>query len=118
MSLSRAFRYAGCPNVVMTLWKADDYSTAYLTNHMHQYLARGLTIDEALQKAKLNYLHDRKINPRLKQPYYWSQLVFVGNLSERASTPWRWIVISLAVVFSLLTLLVIRKSRSRRDHLS
>jgi CHAT domain-containing protein/Tfp pilus assembly protein PilF len=118
MSLSRAFRYAGCPNVVMTLWKADDYSTAYLTDHMHQYLGRGLTIDEALQKAKLNYLQDRKINPRLKQPHYWSQLVFVGNLSERKSAPWPWIVISIAIIFSLLTLLVIRKSRSRRDHLS
>jgi CHAT domain-containing protein/Tfp pilus assembly protein PilF len=118
MSLSRAFRYAGCPNVVTSLWKADDYSTAYLTNHLHQYLGRGLTIDEALQKAKLDYLQDRKINPRLKQPYYWSQLVFVGNVTERQSTILPWVLTSIVVFLALLTVGLIRKSRPRRDNLS
>ncbi|HVG40859.1 MAG TPA: CHAT domain-containing protein, partial [Chitinophagaceae bacterium] len=78
MSLSRAFAYAGCPSIVTSLWKADDESTAYIINLFHKYLNDGLSIDAALQKAKLDYLQDTKINPRKKHPFYWAHLVFIG----------------------------------------
>ncbi len=52
MSLARAFAYAGCPNTVTTLWKADDRSSARLTTRLHHYLKRGWEKDEALRQAK------------------------------------------------------------------
>jgi CHAT domain-containing protein/predicted Zn-dependent protease len=114
MSLSRAFSYAGCPNIITSLWKADDFSTAYLTNKIHKYLDEGSTIDEAIQKAKLDYLHDKKINPRLKQPYYWSHLVFVGNISGKGSISWIWFAIAIAVVLSIAAVIIIKKSSKKR----
>lgn len=114
MSLSRAFSYAGCPNIITSLWKADDFSTAYLTNKIHKYLDKGSTIDEAIQEAKLDYLHDKKINPRLKQPYYWSHLVFVGNISGKESISWIWFAIAIVVVLSIAAVIIIKKSSKKR----
>jgi CHAT domain-containing protein len=93
MSLSRAFTYAGCPNIIASLWKADDVSTAYITKKLHHYLDEGISIDEALQKAKLDYLKDDTIHPRMKTPFYWSHLVYIGNVnSEKTSNKLLWIL--------------------------
>ncbi|SHF45831.1 CHAT domain-containing protein [Flavisolibacter ginsengisoli] len=112
MSLSRAFSYAGCSNIITTLWKADDYSTAYLSNKVHGYLDEGLSIDKALQQAKLDYLADKKINPRLKTPYYWSHLVFVGDVAESRSFAWNWVIIAIAIGLFILLILAIKRSRA------
>lgn len=102
LSLSRAFAYAGCPNVITSLWKADDFSTAYLTGRIHGYLAEGWSIAKAVQKAKLDYLSDRTVNPRLKQPYYWSHLVFVGAYQPEKSGQWVWYPAGGLIVLALL----------------
>ncbi len=79
MSLARAFAYAGCPNTITTLWKADDHSSAQLTTHLHHYLKQGWEKDEALRQAKLDYLNDPKVHPAQKAPYYWANFVFIGD---------------------------------------
>lgn len=106
MSLSRAFAYAGCPNIVTSLWKADDFSTAYLTTRIHQYLSQGEPLAKAVQKAKTNYLHDPSIHPRLKQPYYWSHLIFIGDYSPRKSFSLFWVVVVLFLGAGLVFLLI------------
>jgi LPXTG-motif cell wall-anchored protein len=93
MSLSRSFSYAGCSNVITTLWNADDRSTAYLTLKLHQYLDKGLTKDAALQQAKLDLLKDPRLNPREKHPYYWSHLILIGNYEAGKDKNWPWIVL-------------------------
>lgn len=110
LSLSRAFSYAGCPNVITSLWKANDFSTAYLTTRIHRYLSEGQSISKALQTAKMDYLSDKSINPRLKQPYYWSHLVFVGNYSPEKSVPWFW----FAVAGSVLCVILLYAIKSRK----
>jgi CHAT domain-containing protein len=117
MSLSRAFTYAGCSNVITSLWKADDYSTAWLTNKVHSYLNKGLSIDRALQQAKLDYLHDPKINPRLKEPYYWAHLVFIGNITESHSFP-VLLVIAIGIIVLLTVFLLIKRFPTRRNRAS
>ena len=82
MSLSRAFTYAGCPNIITSLWKAHDFSTAYICRRIHYYLNRDYSVDRALQQAKMDYLSDPSVNPRLKHPYYWCHLVFIGNFQQ------------------------------------
>ncbi len=92
MSLSRAFAYAGCPNIITSLWKAEDQSTAYLTRRLQQYIARGLTHDAALQQAKLDLLKDPNLDPRFKQPAYWAHLVFIGQYQPvHPVRSWWWI---------------------------
>ena len=75
MSLARAFRYAGSPNIVMSLWQADDESTAQLMKLFYQNLKAGIGKDEALRQAKLDFLaeSDKPI------PHFWAGFVLMGD---------------------------------------
>ena len=115
MSLARAFAYAGCPNTVTTLWKADDCSSAYLSARMHDYLKEGWEKDEALRQAKLDYLDDEQVLPSQKAPYYWAHFVFVGNpapIYQRNYPGW-WVSGGIILVFTVGGWLTVRR-RGRR----
>lgn len=113
MSLSRAFAYAGCPNIITSLWKADDQATALLARKIHSYLREGLSIDEAVHRAKKDYLSDSHINPRMKQPAYWANMVFVGNYKAAAGSTW-WIwMLSSAIPVAALCVLIRRCGRTK-----
>ena len=79
MSLGRAFKYAGCPTVAMSLWKADDQSTAQIVRTFSQYLADGMAKDEALYRAKQDYLQQARRYE--SHPYFWAPFVLVGETS-------------------------------------
>jgi len=85
MSISRAFSYAGCDNVITSIRSANDASTAVILNHFHQALKGGYPFAEALQKAKLDYLSDKNISPSKKSPAYRAHLRFIGGLAPIAS---------------------------------
>jgi CHAT domain-containing protein len=112
MSLSRAFAYAGCSNIITSLWNANDFSTAYLTNRVHLYLDKNYSIDEALRNAKLDYLNDKSINPHLKQPFYWSHLIFVGNYSASKGFNYWWLVLA-GLVAAILSFIFIKKPHKK-----
>jgi CHAT domain-containing protein len=93
-SLNRAFSYAGCPNIITSLWKANDQTTAIIISKLYYYLSRGFSADMALQKAKIDLLHNSTIDPKLKDPGYWAHLVSVGNYDPiRHGLQWRWVAI-------------------------
>jgi len=81
MSLSRAFTYAGCPSLVMSLWQIPELATAEITHSFIEYLKNGLTKDVALQKAKLDYLQNENTSKIESSPAYWAGLVATGNLN-------------------------------------
>lgn len=114
MSLARAFAYAGCPNIVTTLWKADDRATADITIRLHAYLKKGYAKDEALRQAKLDYLTS-DVDSRLKAPYYWANLVFIGNNEPVYPAPlsYVWVVLGVItlVTVAILTFYYQRKNR-------
>lgn len=56
VSLFRAFTYAGCPSLVMSLWSIPNKSTAQLTKAFFDNLNKGMSKDRALQQTKLAYL--------------------------------------------------------------
>jgi CHAT domain-containing protein/tetratricopeptide (TPR) repeat protein len=106
MSLSRAFAYAGCPNIITSLWKAEDKTTAFITQKLHYYLDKGYSKDKALQQAKLDLLKSDEIDPRFKTPNYWAHLIFIGNYEPKHNSfNWWWIaiVIILAAIFYIAT---------------
>ena len=113
MSLARAFAYAGCPNIVTTLWKADDRSSAYLTSRMHRYLKEGWKKDEALRQAKLDYLGDESVQPSQKAPYYWAHFVFIGDPVPIYNDYrlWWWVGFGLLLLIAAGLLLMQRKKR-------
>ena len=110
MSLSRAFFYAGCKSVVTSMWKADDIATAFITKRMHKYLMKGFAKDEALQKAKSDYLSDDSIENRFKTPSYWATLVLTGDFNSIADRKSHLFIILLAgLIVSLIIIIVLRK---------
>jgi CHAT domain-containing protein len=111
MSLSRAFTYAGCPDILTTLWNANDFSTGYLTSKVHHYLNARYSIDHALQQAKMDYLMDKSVNPRLKHPFYWSHFIFIGNYEPEEKNGVLWWVIA-GVILLIFISLAAKKSRN------
>ncbi len=75
-SLARAFRYAGCPAIVSSFWKADGRTTTQLMEIFYKKLAQGAHKSESLQSAKLAYLASAS-NSQL-HPYYWGNFVLIG----------------------------------------
>jgi CHAT domain-containing protein/tetratricopeptide (TPR) repeat protein len=99
MSLSRAFAYAGCPNIITSLWKASDQTTAIIISKLHYYLSRGFSADMALQKAKLDLLKNKNIDPRFKLPDYWAHLVSIGNYEPiKHGLYWRWVSAGIIII--------------------
>ena len=103
MSLGRAFKYAGCPNVTMSLWNADDQSTNHIMQYFFAHLHGGLAKDEALRRAKLDYLGQAR--SAQAHPYYWAAFVQLGDrdplsLEKKLPVGW-WMGGTLVVLFLL-----------------
>lgn len=77
MSLARAFKYAGCPNIVMSLWKANDESTKEIMVDFHKNLKEGEGKGLALENAKKNFL--ATCDQKFTHPYYWATFVLIGD---------------------------------------
>lgn len=77
MSLDRAFRYAGCPSILTSLWQAHDESTYKLISMYFQGLAEGKEKDVALRDAKLQFLEEA--SPLQAFPYYWAGFIQIGE---------------------------------------
>ncbi len=112
MSLSRAFSYAGCDNIITSMWKADDASTAYISGKLHYYLQNGYTIAGALQQAKLDYLNDGHIPATQKLAGYWAHLRLIGNF-ETPSHSNLW-VFYISIFLVMLIIGIINKSRIKK----
>jgi CHAT domain-containing protein/tetratricopeptide (TPR) repeat protein len=77
MSLAHAFTFAGCPSIVMSHWLADDKATATLMEYFYGNLAAGLPKDEALQKAKMDFL--KQADEVRQNPAFWASFVVLGD---------------------------------------
>ena len=113
MSLSRAFRYSGSPNLVMSLWQADDQATYDLMKEFYKGIDQGLPKDEALRQAKITYLdtHDRT------HPYFWANFVLIGDdkpVGLSSGTPaYAWYIVIGFVSLFLLFLFLRRKQEAK-----
>jgi len=98
MSLARGFRQAGVPNIVMSLWQADDESTSIIMQRFYELLKEGKEKDAALREAKLNYL---SLN-RKSFPYFWSAFVLMGDdVAIKSSNKNKTIAIAIGLAFLL-----------------
>lgn len=84
LNLARGCFYAGCRSVVMSLWVANDRSTATLMNSFYSFLAQDQPKNVALHNAKLDYLTNHE--GLAAHPYYWSQFVLTGNTHRLGKT--------------------------------
>jgi CHAT domain-containing protein len=113
MSLSRAFMYAGCPNIVMSLWQVQDQSSSQIMYTFFESLKKGLPKDEALREAKLKFL--ATADPYQAHPAQWAAFVLLGDYHplSRPNNPWLWI--GLGALFVVLGVLYFQQRRKKKD---
>jgi CHAT domain-containing protein len=70
--LQRSFLQAGARNVMISLWKVDDYYTQELMSKFYFFLFEGKPKREALKAAQL---HVKTMTPN---PYHWGGFIMVG----------------------------------------
>ena len=100
-SFNRGFASLGIPSSITNLWSVDNKSTYQITELFYKYLADGLPIDVALQKAKLDFIQKGSKQNRL--PYYWAAAVLAGKsdaIKGNKTFPWK----DIAIVSGLLVL--------------
>ena len=104
VSLAHAFAYAGCPNLVMTLWPVRDRTAPTLVSAYYRFLQNGYDKAEAMRQAKLFYL---KFEPVNRHPYYWSGFTYLGDRRPIALQPARDWRVHRSVMWAGLALLVL-----------
>jgi len=115
MSLARAFAFAGCPSLVMSMWNVSDKSTSELMVAFYEELQSGKNKDEALRMAKLRYLQN--VSPEYAKPVYWAGFVPIGEMDaipEAQLTARKWIKPALLGLAAILAFLVILAYWRRR----
>jgi CHAT domain-containing protein len=78
MSIARGFAYAGCPSLVISLWKIDDLSASHIMGDFYRNLSSGQEIDVSLTNAKADYR--RASNEFNSHPSYWAAFLSVGDI--------------------------------------
>ena len=112
-SLARAFKFAGCNSIVMSLWKVSDKAARDIMIDFHKNLKLGMEKDQALRMAKLTYLDSSP----LVTPFFWSAFVLVGDdqpLDIRDKT--LFAILIIAGAFVLFAFLVRKKLVRSRSH--
>ena len=112
LSLAHAFRYAGCPSVLYSLWSIDDQQTNKIISRFYDNLRADMSYAEALREAKLSYM-DQSVGER-QSPYYWAGLVLTGqNLSyPNSSSAYIYWILGLSVV--LASVLIFRRQAQKK----
>ena len=114
-SLARGFASAGIPSTITTLWEIDNQPTYHLSELFYKYLNKGMPSDEALQKAKLDFLEEK--GRAYEFPYYWASNILIGkayvmqtgNIAMEAMLTY----IVIFILFIVLGILVYRNIRNR-----
>jgi len=113
LSLSRAFAFAGCSNIVTSLWKAEDKSTAYISERFYNYLNKGYAYYEALQKAKKDLLQDESMS-QFHTPNYWAHLIFIGDVQQEKSNMLIWVAVILSAIVFLVVIVFAKSKYAKR----
>lgn len=115
MSLGRAFSYAGCPSIVMSLWPAQDQATSDIMTYFYEGLSKGHSKDQALREAKLKYLENA--DDLFAHPFYWAGFVVQGDpkpLQLNQTTSLRWVYLILSLLgFSILSIIIFQKKKKQ-----
>ncbi len=113
-SLGYSFAYAGCPSLVVSLWKIDEKVSSQIITRFYEHLADGMPKHQALRQAKLDHLEQATDETSL--PYYWAGMVLVGDTRpiEVGAFLGRnlWYVLITGALL-LMVFLMVRRRRSR-----
>ncbi|MCP9768445.1 CHAT domain-containing protein [Lacihabitans sp. LS3-19] len=106
--LSRGFYLAGSQSIISSLWKAEDFATAYLSKHFYEHLSEGTEFSEALQMAKVDLLNDPMM-VQFRHPMYWSHLIYVGYQKNKTYEYGNILMFTLLFLLMAFVILLIKK---------
>ncbi|MCK4941692.1 CHAT domain-containing protein, partial [candidate division WOR-3 bacterium] len=76
ITLSNAFKVAGVPSTIASLWEIADRSTALLMENFYKNLKGGsMNKIEALRQAQISMINHK----RYSHPYYWAPFILIGD---------------------------------------
>ncbi len=102
-SFNRAFAAMGVRSSVTNLWSIDNLATYRLTEFFYEYLAQGLALDVALQRAKLAFIKNTPGGGGL--PYYWAAPILVGKTNPvpvNKAFAWQYLLAGMVAVAGLV----------------
>ncbi|MFD0861106.1 CHAT domain-containing protein [Sungkyunkwania multivorans] len=105
MSIARGFKASGAENLLFSLWKVNDMTTAQWMGKFYRSYARSHSANSSAHQSKLAYLSDETISNAKKSPYYWGSFVFYGQI-EPQNNKLIW-VISLGIILIMVILWLI-----------
>lgn len=115
-SLARGFTAAGIPSIAATLWEADEQAIYDITINFNQYLAKGLSKDKALQKAKIDFITQNNFEKSL--PYYWANMILIGNPEPVDLIPlinfW-WFGLGFLILILIVGFIYLKRIRSQKN---
>ncbi|MBN1348282.1 CHAT domain-containing protein [candidate division KSB1 bacterium] len=110
IGLTRAFLYAGCKSVVVSLWSVADASTAELMAHFYRNLNQGMSKADALRQAKLALMRQSvdmgQVRLSYANPFFWAPFVLIGDTEavEASANQYIyliWMIVGLAVSIAI-----------------
>jgi len=114
-SFNRQFAALGIPSSIANLWQVDNTSSYKITELFYKYLAKGLPLDVALQKAKKEF---RSVSSKEKGlPYYWAASILVGQcdpIPVQKLFPWIWMAAVAVVLLLIVGLMRISRRKKSR----
>lgn len=106
-SMARGFFYAGCPSVVMSLWRISDEYSAMIMENFYRYLIKGKNSSEALRLAKLDYI--KKQDEYKAHPADWAAFVMLGKDFSYKKPFLRPVKIFVLIFMALVFIFLFRK---------
>ena len=78
--LRRAFQVAGVHTVIMSLWAVEDESTReWMTALYEGRLKKKLSTAQAVSRATLTVLNERRASGQSTHPFYWGGFAAAGD---------------------------------------
>lgn len=113
-SVARGFASVGVPSIVTTLWKVNDQVGVNIVKKFYEYLDQGFDKDQALQKAKIDFLESSDSNT--SHPYFWGSFIVIGDVSpvELKQSKKSAIYLTVLSLFVLVAGFLILKRRKAR----
>ena len=109
MSFARAFKAAGCPNSVTSMWQANDVSSPQFIFEFFTNLKNGIGKSQALNQARKTFLERNALDKRLMHPHYWGNFILIGDdkpiTTNQGINLWMYVILFLfAISFLFLKL--------------